>query len=76
MVDPRSAAGRAGLLGTRRGLSGIIAGDVIIKVDGTRIRNAGDIDVALSNRQVGDTVSVAFRRGLNGVRHVPAEAVL
>lgn len=31
-VDPKGAAAKAGLLGTRRGLSGVVPGDVIVKV--------------------------------------------
>lgn len=36
-VDPDGAAAAAGLLPTRRGLAGVITGDVVIKLDGRQV---------------------------------------
>jgi S1-C subfamily serine protease len=51
-VDAKSAAAAAGLLGTRRGLGGIVAGDVVTGVDSRRVRYAQDVAAALDNAQV------------------------
>lgn len=67
-VDPRGPAGRAGLLGIRRGLAGVVAGDVIVGVDGKRVRTSADVEAALDNRSVGDKLQVTYRRGADGVR--------
>ena len=40
-VAPNSAAAKAGLLPTRRALSGIMAGDVIVKIDSRPVAKPG-----------------------------------
>lgn len=40
-VAPNSAAAKAGLLPTRRALSGIVAGDVITAIDGRAVTKPG-----------------------------------
>jgi S1-C subfamily serine protease len=40
-IAPDSAAARAGLLPTRRALSGIVAGDVITAIDGRHVTKPG-----------------------------------
>jgi serine protease Do len=66
-LDNKSAAGKAGLLPTRRALTGIAAGDVITSVAGQRVRYPQDIDAALDQAQVGDTVLVKYLRGIDSV---------
>ena len=66
--DGRSAARKAGLLATRRALSGIAAGDVITAVAGQRVRYPQDVDAALDEASVGDAVRVKFLRGIDAVR--------
>ena len=67
-VDSRGAAAKAGLLATRRGLSGILAGVLITNVAGKRIKYPQDVDAALDAVQVGETVTVKFVRGIESVR--------
>jgi len=67
-VDPKGPAGKAGLLGIRRGLAGVVAGDVIVGIDGKRIRTSSDVESALDNKSVGDTLQVTYKRGVDGVR--------
>lgn len=67
-VEARSPAGKAGLLGTRRGISGVVAGDVIVEVNGRRVSAPADIDLALDRCQVGDKVAVKYKRGIETVR--------
>lgn len=74
-VDPKGPAGKAGLLGIRRGLAGVVAGDVIVGVDGKRIRTASDVEAALNNKAVGDTLRVTYKRGTDGVRSIAPAAV-
>jgi hypothetical protein len=66
-LDSRSGAAKAGLMATRRGLSGIVAGDVITSVSGKRIKYPQDVEAALDEAQVGETVVVKFRRGIEMV---------
>lgn len=40
-VAPNSAAAKAGLLPTRRALSGIVAGDVIVRIDNKTVAKPG-----------------------------------
>jgi S1-C subfamily serine protease len=67
-LDPKGPVAAAGLLGTRRGLGGIVAGDVITGVAGTRVRYPQDVAAALDNLQVGQIVEVRYRRGVDSVR--------
>ncbi|MEW5302865.1 MAG: hypothetical protein WDW36_005606 [Sanguina aurantia] len=57
-----SAAAKAGLLATRRGLSGIIAGDVIVGLDGKVIYDQADLVNALDLLGVNDTVELHIVR--------------
>lgn len=66
-LDGRSGAAKAGLMATRRGLSGIVAGDVITSVGGKRVKYPQDVQAALDEAQVGETVAVKFRRGIETV---------
>jgi len=43
--------------------AGILAGDVVERVDGTRTRVPADLMKALSAHKVGDTISMTIRRG-------------
>lgn len=67
-VDPKGPAGKAGLLGIRRGLAGVVPGDVIVGVDGKRIRASSDVEAAIDNKSVGDKLQVTYKRGNDGVR--------
>ena len=42
--------------------AGLQAGDVIVEVDGSRIRTAADVGEAVRARQVGDTLEVTIER--------------
>ncbi|NJR41608.1 MAG: PDZ domain-containing protein [Akkermansiaceae bacterium] len=67
-MDPKGPASQAGLLGTRRSLGGVVAGDVILDMGGKRIQGAADVDACLDSYSIGDAVSVKLRRAINGVR--------
>ncbi|PRW59774.1 protease Do-like chloroplastic isoform X1 [Chlorella sorokiniana] len=71
-ADPQGAAAKAGLLPTRRGLGGIVPGDVIVAIDGRPVRNLFDLTSQLDERSVGDTVEV---RALRGVEQAAPQAV-
>lgn len=43
--------------------AGLQAGDVIIEVDGRRIRTAADVGQAVRAQQVGDTIEIVIERG-------------
>ena len=63
-VTPNSGADRAGLQPTRQDRRGRVQlGDIIVKVDGERIRRSGDLGLALEDHRPGDTVTVAVVRG-------------
>lgn len=62
-VPEGSNADRAGLIGIQRNLLGEPSlGDVIIAVEGTKIRNSDDLANTLEKYRVGDTVSVTVLR--------------
>jgi S1-C subfamily serine protease len=62
-VLPNSAAEEAGLKGVTRDRSGnIVAGDVIVALDGKPINNLQDLYAALQGHQVGDTVTLTIER--------------
>ena len=65
-VTPGSAAAAAGLLPTRRGLGGIVAGDLITAADGRRVAGEGDLVAAVETHQVGESVTLTVRRGEGG----------
>ena len=62
-VSKGSQADKAGLLPTRRGLAGIIRGDVIVGIDETTIIRASDLVAALDSYNVGDTAALRVQRG-------------
>jgi S1-C subfamily serine protease len=62
-VPRRSAAARAGLRGTRRGIGGRPEiGDVIVAVEDKTVETLNDLYKALDPHSVGDTVSVTVLR--------------
>jgi S1-C subfamily serine protease len=62
-VFPDSPAEKAGLRGTSRSANGqIILGDVIVEVDGKKIKTTNDLLDALDKHKAGDTVNVAVIR--------------
>lgn len=63
-VEPGSAAARAGLRGTRRTRRGWVLGDVIVEIDGERIRNFDDLYGALDKRSAGDNAKLTVLRGV------------
>ncbi|GBD46030.1 Putative serine protease HtrA [bacterium HR41] len=64
-VVPRSPAARAGLRGGRTRLeNGLRAGgDVIVEIDGRRVRSAEDVTAIIGERSPGDTVRIVYYRG-------------
>jgi|TARA_B100001142_G_scaffold312334_1_gene347619 S1-C subfamily serine protease len=65
-VPEKSAAAAAGLRATRRGLGGIVAGDLIIMADGRRVATEGDLVAAVEAHQVGEAIELVVRRGEGG----------
>lgn len=57
-----SAAAEAGLLPTRRGLTGVLTGDVIVALDGRPVLNGGDLFNALEQQQIGQEVALTVLR--------------
>ena len=53
------------LEGSPAAVAGIMAGDVLIQVEETRITDAAGLDTALYNAQVGDTVTILLYRNGN-----------
>ncbi|GLC58336.1 hypothetical protein PLESTB_001347900 [Pleodorina starrii] len=71
------AADRAGLLPTRRGLSGIITGDVIQAVNGRPVNSGGDLLVALDGLAGGDTAALRVIRSTDqGLQELELPVVL
>ena len=67
MVDrvfPNSGAESAGLQGQSNQTGRWVAGDILVAVDGTPVRNRDDLAIALNARRPGDTVNVTVWRGL------------
>ena len=50
-VAPNSAAAKAGLLPTRRALSGIVAGDTIVRIDSKPVAKPGKLYRRCAHRQ-------------------------
>lgn len=65
-LDPRGPAAKAGLLATRRGMGGVLAGDVIVRLGQGPIRSTFDLSAALDDLEVGEDVEVEVIRGVNG----------
>ena len=51
-----------------RGLGGILAGDVIIGIDGAPVKRANDLANALDEKKVGDKVTLRIVRTEKSVR--------
>lgn len=65
-VEADSAASRAGLLPTRRGLGGIVTGDVIVGVGDDPVRSPAELNELVERRGVGETVVLHVVRGVGG----------
>lgn len=63
--DPKGAAAQAGLLPTRRGLGGVVAGDVIVAIGGKPVRSLFDLSQILDEATVGEEVEVRALRGVD-----------
>ena len=62
-VTPGSGAERAGFQPTRRNPQGrILLGDVVVAIDGERIRKSGELGLALERRRAGEIVTVSLVR--------------
>lgn len=57
------AAHKAGLIGTKRDRNGrVLMGDIIVEIEGAKIRNSDDFIKQLSRYKVGDEITVKFLR--------------
>jgi S1-C subfamily serine protease len=65
-VQPGSPADAAGLLPTRRGLTGVLAGDVIMALNGRSVLNGGDLFNALEQQEIGSEVVLTVTRAGDG----------
>jgi S1-C subfamily serine protease len=66
-VTTGSAADRAGIVGARSiGGGGFTIEDVIVAVEGTKIKSSNDIYKALDRHGVGDTVEVTVENKSRG----------
>eukprot|EP00878_Enallax_costatus_P041975 GHUV01048917.1.p1 GENE.GHUV01048917.1~~GHUV01048917.1.p1 ORF type:complete len:481 (+),score=112.06 GHUV01048917.1:376-1818(+) len=61
-IQPDGAAAAAGLLSTRRGLGGVVAGDVIVALNGRKVLNGGDLFNALEQYKIGEMVKLSIVR--------------
>ncbi|KXZ45340.1 hypothetical protein GPECTOR_56g437 [Gonium pectorale] len=76
-ITPGGAAEKAGLLPTRRGLSGIITGDVIQALNERPINSGGDLLAALDGLEAGDTVALKVIRSTDqGLQELELQAIL
>jgi S1-C subfamily serine protease len=57
-----SPAAAAGLLPTRRGLAGVLAGDIVIAIGGKPVLNGGDLFNALEQQQIGQEITLKVLR--------------
>ena len=63
---PGGAAANAGLRGLIQTEDGVDLGDIIVGIDGEKVRNSDDLFRVLDKHQIGDTVNVeVVRRGRN-----------
>jgi S1-C subfamily serine protease len=68
-VDARGpSAGK--LTGIERGLAGVHAGDVIVKINDIDVRTIFDFNQQLDQQSIGDSVSVTYKRGGGSLQHV------
>ena len=77
-VDSNGPAASAGLLGNRRGLGGVVRGDVVVKAGGYVIKNVFDLSGALDALTPGERVDVEVLRsgGGGGEERVTVSIVL
>lgn len=61
-VYPNSPAEAAGLRGTTRDIGGVILGDIIVAVNGHKVKNYNDLRDELDRYDVGSTVSLTINR--------------
>lgn len=61
-IENGSGAAKAGLRPTRQLGGEIVLGDVIVKIDGKRVKDLNDIQDILEKHSVGDVVPVAIER--------------
>lgn len=61
-IEPDGPAARAGLMATRRGMGGVIAGDVVTQVNGKQVKTASEFIIAIDECSVGDKVQVQVIR--------------
>lgn len=63
-IDEKGAAARAGLKGIEKDRYGrIYLGDIILKIDDKEVNSRDDVYHALDNKEIGDTITVTYRRG-------------
>lgn len=67
-VPAGSTAAKAGLLPTRRGLTGVVIGDIILKVNDRMINKTTDLVNTLEEFNQGDKVILTVRRGQEDVQ--------
>lgn len=63
IVPPGSPAAAAGVMGVQRTADGLELGDVIVGINGEKVRSYDDFYNALDGKQPGDEVSVTLERG-------------
>ncbi|WP_257558119.1 S1C family serine protease [Sphingobium sp. CFD-2] len=62
-VNPGSAAERAGITPATRSIRGVVAGDVIVALNGKPVSRPGDLLARLDDFQVGQSVELTLLRG-------------
>ncbi|KAG2495560.1 hypothetical protein HYH03_006160 [Edaphochlamys debaryana] len=76
-TTPGGVGERAGLLATRRGLSGIVTGDVIQAINGRPINSSGDLLAALDGMEAGQQAALRVIRSTDqGLKEVEVQLVL
>jgi S1-C subfamily serine protease len=73
-VMPGTPADKAGITGVEQNSTGIRLGDVIVAIDGERVRNYDDLYNTFDKHQPGDKVEVTLSKG-GRTRKVTAELV-
>jgi S1-C subfamily serine protease len=73
-VKPGSPADKAGVTGVEQTSGGIRLGDVIVAIDGERIRNYDDLYNAFDKHRAGDKVEITLSKG-GRTRNVVSEVV-
>jgi S1-C subfamily serine protease len=73
-VKPGSPADKAGVTGVEQTSNGIRLGDVIVAIDGERIRNYDDLYNAFDKHHAGDKIEITLSKG-GRTRNVVSEVV-